>query len=90
MSSQDTAPDIADNLRLAARFMRYLERGRGEWPMRWQAALATVDSAIIAFFILGPYLRSGPSYLIIDYGIAVWVSFELLSMPSTARPAAIS
>ncbi len=38
---------------------------------------AVVDVAILAFFLLGPYLRSGPSYLIIDYAIAVWIAAEM-------------
>lgn len=66
-------------LRHAGKMIRCLERGRGEWSMRWQAALAAVDIAILAFFILGPYFRSGPSYLIIDYAIAGWVTLELVS-----------
>ena len=45
---------------------------------------------ILAFFILGPYFRSGPSYLIVDYMIAVWVFAELLaravSAPNCSAP----
>lgn len=43
-----------------------------------QALFATVDLAILAFFLLGPYLRSGPTYLIIDYAIAVWIAAEMV------------
>ncbi|MFT4184376.1 MAG: ion channel [Rhizobium sp.] len=57
--------------------VRRLERGKDGWSLRWQALLAIVDISILAFFILGPYLRSGPSYLVIDYAIAVWVAAEL-------------
>lgn len=44
-----------------------------------QAVFAVVDLAILAFFLLGPYLRTGPSYLIIDYMIAVWITAELIA-----------
>ena len=57
--------------------LRRIERGRDSWSLSWQAALAVVDLAIIAFFILGPYLRDGPSYLVIDYMIALWMIAEL-------------
>ena len=45
--------------------------------VRFQLTLAVVDLAIIAFFLLGPYLRNRPSYLVIDYLIAVWIAGEL-------------
>lgn len=57
--------------------LRRIERGRDAWSLKWQAALAGIDLSILAFFILGPYLRSGPSYLIIDYVIAAWIVTEL-------------
>lgn len=50
--------------------------GRGGFFL--QAALTVVDVAILAFFVLGPYLRSGPSYLVIDYAIAVWIVVEMI------------
>jgi voltage-gated potassium channel len=59
--------------------LRRIERGRDKWALRWQAVLAVVDLSIIAFFVFGPFLRSGPSYLIIDYMIAVWILAELLA-----------
>ncbi|AFL50900.1 voltage-gated potassium channel [Sinorhizobium fredii] len=64
------------SLRIA---LRRLERGRDSWALRWQALLAFIDLSILAFFILGPYLRAGPSYLIIDYTIAAWIGIELLA-----------
>jgi len=59
--------------------LRRIERGRDVWSLRWQAALAVIDISILAFFILGPYLRNGPSYLIIDYTIAAWITGELIA-----------
>lgn len=59
--------------------LRRIERGRDAWALRWQAVLAVIDVSIIAFFIFGPFLRSGPSYLIIDYLIAIWILAEILA-----------
>lgn len=63
-----------DNIKMT---LRRIERGRDTWSLRWQAVLATIDLSILMFFILGPYLRSGPSYLIIDYLVAGWIIAEL-------------
>lgn len=57
--------------------LRRLSRGRDVWALRWQSLLALIDLTIVAFFILGPYLRSGPTYLVIDYAIAAWIAMEL-------------
>jgi voltage-gated potassium channel len=57
--------------------LRRIERGRDASSLRWQAALAIIDLSILAFFILGPYLRSSSSYLFIDYTIAAWMLLEL-------------
>ncbi|EHS51078.1 Ion transport 2 domain protein [Rhizobium sp. PDO1-076] len=57
--------------------------------IRFQAALMVIDLAIIGFFLAGPYLRDRPTYLILDYGIAVWIALELIAQwsasPSTRR-----
>lgn len=57
--------------------LRRIERGQDAWALRWQAVLAAIDLSILMFFILGPYLRSGLSYLIIDYMVAAWITAEL-------------
>jgi len=59
--------------------LQRLERAEDRQAMTLQAVLAVVDIVILAFFVLGPYLRSGPSYLIIDYCIAVWVALEMIA-----------
>lgn len=56
--------------------------------MRWQAAFAIIDIGILAFFILGPYLRSNETYLVVDYAIAAWISCELLARALAADSAA--
>lgn len=57
--------------------IRRIERAEGRGGFALQLALTIIDLAILAFFVLGPYLRSGPSYLIIDYAIAVWIALEM-------------
>jgi voltage-gated potassium channel len=57
--------------------LRWLERGQDIRSLRLQGLLAIIDLAILSFFLLGPYLRKGQSYLILDYTIAVWIGIEL-------------
>jgi len=64
--------------------LRRLERAEGRGAMALQAVFTIVDIAILAFFVLGPYLRSGPSYLIIDYAIAVWIAGEMAALAIAA------
>jgi voltage-gated potassium channel len=51
----------------------------------WWICRGCVDLSIVTFFIVGPYLRNGPSYLIIDYGIAAWMMGELAARAVAAR-----
>ncbi len=59
--------------------LRGLYYGQSVSAIRFQLALALIDIAIIAFFLLGPYLRERPTYLLIDYLIALWIAAELLA-----------
>ncbi len=59
--------------------LRRIEKADGRQAFLLQLAFAAIDIAILAFFILGPYLRSGPSYLIIDYLIAAWIAIEMIA-----------
>lgn len=70
--------DNTNRQRIRAGLQR-LERVEGRGAFVLQAALSVVDIAILAFFVLGPYFRSGPSYLIIDYAIAVWIAGEIVA-----------
>lgn len=92
MTPTDTAQDRAPRLKAFRQTVQRMERGRDEVALRWQALFAVVDLAILAFFLFGPYLRAGPSYLVIDYLVAVWIGLELLvrilaapSLPSLLR-----
>ena len=60
-------------------WLRRLETSDDAKAMAVQAAFMAVDIAILAFFVLGPYLRTGPSYLIIDYAIAAWIILEMVA-----------
>lgn len=57
--------------------LQEFEKPGGRKAFMIQAGFAIVDIAILAFFLLGPYLRNGPSYLVIDYAIAVWICIEM-------------
>ncbi len=74
-----TRRSVSSRLEILQMKLRRIERGRDTWALRWQAVLAVIDVSIISFFIFGPFLRSGPSYLIIDYMIAVWILAELFA-----------
>lgn len=57
--------------------LRRIERGRDPHSLRWHVLFAIIDVAILAFFLSGPYLRESPSYLVIDYMVAVWIAVEM-------------
>ncbi len=65
--------------------LRQLYTGESRAAIRYQAVLACIDLAIIAFFVFGPYLRAGSSYLFLDYLIAAWIAGELLIQAVIAR-----
>jgi Ion channel. len=77
MTATRTGGAAGARFRNLREFVVRIERGRDATAMRWQLAFAAIDILILAFFLFGPYLRSGPSYLIIDYLIAVWIGMEL-------------
>ena len=59
------------------RWLRGLYFGSDTAAIRFQVMLLTVDLAILLFFLAGPYLRTGPAYLLIDYTIALIIACEL-------------
>ncbi len=59
------------------RQLRGLYFGRDQEAIRFQVAMLLIDIAILAFFVAGPYLRTGPAYVIVDYLIAAVIAFEL-------------
>jgi voltage-gated potassium channel len=57
--------------------LRRIERGEGRKAILLQSIFTVIDIAILAFFVLGPYFRAAPTYLVIDYVIAVWIAAEI-------------
>ncbi|APG94163.1 potassium channel family protein [Sinorhizobium americanum] len=84
MDMTERRRSASTNVRSLRIALQRIERGRDPSALRWQALLAFIDLSILAFFILGPYLREGPTYLIIDYTIAAWIGGELLARALSA------
>lgn len=80
-STTDT-PKRASKLRLT---LRLLYHGSTPMALRFQLTMLLVDLAIVVFFIASPVLRESPSFLWIDYSVAV-----LLAADVTARGIASS
>ncbi len=57
--------------------LRRIERGEGHKALALQFLFTVIDIAILAFFVLGPYFRAAPTYLVIDYAIALWIAAEM-------------
>ena len=58
--------------------LRGLYFGRDREAIRFQVTMLFVDIVILGFFIAGPYLRTGPAYIIVDYVIAAIIAFALI------------
>jgi voltage-gated potassium channel len=65
--------------------LRRLYHGHSPAAMRFQAAVITLDLAIIAFFIASPVLDDSPSFLWIDYIIATLLGADLAARALAAR-----
>ncbi|MGR9172097.1 potassium channel family protein [Rhizobium sp. KDH_Rht_773_N] len=71
---------LFDDKRQAAglrRALQRIERGEGRRALALQCLFTLVDIAILAFFVLGPYFRAAPTYLVVDYAIALWIAAEM-------------
>lgn len=78
MTASDAAsPSPSEEPRPLRETLRRLERGRDPRSLRWHGLFAVIDLVILAFFLFGPYLRETPSYLVIDYLVAIWIAVEL-------------
>jgi voltage-gated potassium channel len=82
--NQNTLPERLKTLR---KWLLWLQRGKDIRSLRLQGVLAVFDLAILAFFIFGPYLREGRSYLVLDFTIAVWIGIELVAQAIIAGDA---
>ncbi|QRM56801.1 potassium channel family protein [Sinorhizobium sp. BG8] len=65
---------LVDALR---RRLRQLYFGGDASAVQFQIAMLLIDVAVILFFLAGPYLRKGPSYVVIDFAVAAVIAFEL-------------
>lgn len=65
--------------------LRDLYIGTDRRAVRFQWAIATIDLAIIAFFVFTPVLRDEPAFLWIDYAVAVVLAAELVARALAAR-----
>ncbi len=61
------------------RHLRGLYFGSDPRSIAFQFAMMTIDLAIIVFFLMGPYLRAGNAYLLVDYVVAVIIAFEIVA-----------
>lgn len=57
--------------------LRLLYHGHSPQAIRFQRAVLLVDLAIIAFFIASPLLRDEPSFLLVDYSVALLLAADL-------------
>lgn len=80
--SDEPPPKAIERLRLA---LRHLYHGQSPAAVRFQLAVLTVDLAIIVLFILAPLLREDPSFLWIDYSIALLLGIDLAARGLAAR-----
>lgn len=53
--------------------------GQSTSAIRFQFTLMVIDLVIILFFLAGPYLKDGPSYIVLDYCFAGWIALELIA-----------
>lgn len=67
------------------RRLRSLNEGQHGAAIRFQILLALVDLAIIAFFLLQPYLADKAAYIWLDYAIALWIGADLTIQYMIAR-----
>lgn len=75
--TQPSATEPPSFLERLRRQLRGLYFGRDREAIRFQVAMLLVDIAILAFFIMGPYLRAGSAYMAVDLVIAAVIAFEL-------------
>ncbi|MFD1329239.1 potassium channel family protein [Mycoplana ramosa] len=59
--------------------LRSLYYGSHPRALAFQFSLMMVDLAIIVFFLMGPYLRAGNAYLLVDYVVTVIIALELVA-----------
>ena len=61
------------------RHLRGLYYGSDPRAIAFQFAMMAIDLAIIVFFLMGPYLRAGNAYLLVDFVVAAIIAFEIVA-----------
>lgn len=72
----DTAPSTSRLRHIRAR-LRVLYHGQSPAAVRFRLGVIIVDLALIAFFIVSPFLRETPAFLFVDYGVAAILAADL-------------
>ncbi|MEA3536490.1 potassium channel family protein [Rhizobium sp. CC-YZS058] len=67
--------------------LRGLYYGTDSRALRFQLTIGVIDVLVILFFLAGPYLNPGSSYLVIDYSIAAIIACELFARALVANNA---
>lgn len=67
------------------RQLRSLYQGQHHAALRFQVVMATVDLAILAYFLFQPYLPEIRSHLWVDLLIALWIAADLAAQGLIAR-----
>ncbi|MCO5056393.1 MAG: potassium channel family protein [Rhizobiaceae bacterium] len=65
--------------------LRRLYHGKTKAALRFQLAVIVVDVAIIAFFIVSPFLEKGRAFLWLDYSIAALLAADLVARALAAE-----
>ncbi|MFP5077547.1 potassium channel family protein [Rhizobium sp. YIM 134829] len=65
--------------------LRRLYYGTDNRALRFQLTIGAIDLIVILFFLAGPYLNPGGSYLVIDYAIAAIIACELVARALVAE-----
>lgn len=61
------------------KLLNRLYHGDDSGALRFQTALLIFDVALIAFFIVEPFLERGPVFLVLDYAIAAVLAVDLFA-----------
>lgn len=65
--------------------LRGLYHGHSRQAIRFRLAVIAVDLALIAFFIAAPFLRDAPSFLLIDYAVAMVLVIDMVARALASR-----
>jgi voltage-gated potassium channel len=57
--------------------LRLLYHGHAPGAVRFQRAVLLIDLVIIVFFIASPLLRDEPSFLLVDYSVALLLGADV-------------